>query len=370
MTRPHAQHTAVRDDELRRFLLHDDIIVRESVAFYLFESWSTDDDLIPLVLEGCRRFGEESSLTTLGFASRYPWSTGALLDAVQELERSHPPYLEDWVACAPLPLLHSHVELLRSVLSLPARARIERRQKLSTMTANALWRKLVEVAHRIDASGSDHERRYELRDIEEAFASRVSREAILERLRQLDRMPGHRLELCLIELAGINALHEFVPNLVERLGDPDDTVADATADALARMGGSLATRLIRKQYRTRPWDFRLYAIGVLQAIKTRASETTLRSLLEHEDDPALRGRVFDALRFHFTDEAAALMRQEILEPTSWMLDDELKKAVYVNSRLLGRDDPEAEAWVHDENFLVDESILFHIPVMDLGDAPT
>ena len=88
---PANQVNLVPNEELKRFLLHDDIMVRESVAFYLFESWSPDDDLIPLVLEGCRRYGEESSFATLGFARRFRFSTGALLDAVQELERSHPP---------------------------------------------------------------------------------------------------------------------------------------------------------------------------------------------------------------------------------------------------------------------------------------
>jgi hypothetical protein len=368
MTEPHAQPDAPRSEELRGFLLHEDLIVRESVAFYFFESWSLDDDLIPLVLEGCRRYGEEASFATLGFASRYPWSTGALLDAVQELERSHPPYLEDWVARAPLPLLHSHEELLRGVLTFPARASIEQRQGFAAMSTDNLWRKLVQVARRIDTTGADHEHRYELQGIEDAFAKRVSNEAILEKMRHLDRLAGHRLKLCVIELAGMMKLREATTLLVDRLRDQDDTLADGAADALSRTGGALPIRLIQERYPTESWDFRLYAISVLQAIKSPTSETTLRTLVELEDDPALRGRIFDALRFHFTEEAATLLRREIRDSTSWMLDDELKKALYVNATLLDRDDPEAEAWVHEDDSLVYESVLFHIPVMDLGSS--
>lgn len=368
MTMPKAHPDALPSEALEGFLLHEDLIVRESVAFYFYESWSQNVNLIPLVLEACRRYGEESSLTMLGFAGRYPWSAAGLLDALNELDRSHPPYLEDSVARAPLPLLENHEDVVRRTLSFPARTRIERRLELSKMSTSSLWRTLVQTAHRIDATGSGDDERYALQDIEGELVSRMSPEAVLEQLRQLDRLPGYRVKLCLIELAGATKLQVAARLLVGRLGDADDTLADFAADALSRMGRSLPVRLIRKQYRSRPWDFRLYAIGVLQAIKTRSAEVTLRELLETEEDPALRGRLFDALRFHFTNEAAELLRREILEPTSWMLDDELKKALYVNARILGREDPEAEAWVTEDEPLVDEGVLFDIPVMDLGES--
>ena len=63
------------------------------------------------------------------------------------------------------------------------------------------------------------------------------------------------------------------------------------------------------------------------------------------------------------------MREEIRERSSWMLDDELKKALYVNAVILGRDDPEAEAWVFDDDDVAEDGILFHIPVMDFGEGP-
>lgn len=369
MMTPKAHSNALPSEALEGFLLHEDLIVRESVAFYFYESWSQNVNLLPLALEACRRYGEEGSLTMLGFAGRYPWSATALQDALNELDRSHPPYLEDWVARAPLPLLENQEELLRRTLSFPARTRVERRHELSKLSTSSLWRTLVQTAHRIDATGSGDDERYVLRDIEDELASRVSPDAILEQLRQLDRLPGYRVKLSIIELAGAIKLQVAARLLVGRLGDPDDSLAHFAADALSRMGGSLPVRLIGKQYRSRPWDFRLYAIGVLQAIKSPSAEVTLRELLEAEEDPALRGRIFDALRFHFTHEAAELLRREILEPTSWMLDDELKKALYVNARILGREDPEAEAWVTEDEPLVDEGVLFEIPVMDLGEAP-
>ncbi len=84
MLNPFSQVNLVPNEKLKQFLLHDDIMVRESVAFYLFESWSPDDDLIQLVLEGCRRYGEESSFATLGFAR----SSGDLSAKLGSVHRS------------------------------------------------------------------------------------------------------------------------------------------------------------------------------------------------------------------------------------------------------------------------------------------
>ena len=139
--------------------------------------------------------------------------------------------------------------------------------------------------------------------------------AVLEKVRELDQLPGRCLKTCLIELAGAMKLHEAAHVLVECLGDPDDDeLAEAAAKSLSRLGAPSVVRQIRTQYPDKPWDFRLFAIGALQPIKTGGAETTLQALLEIEDDPALRGRIFDALRFHFTRGAAACMRAEIQEP--------------------------------------------------------
>jgi len=375
MLKPSSHPNLVPNEELKQLLLHDDILVRETVAFYLFESWSPDDDLIPLVLEGCRRYGKESSFATLGFARRFRWSAGGLLDAVQELERSQPPGvpdindIEEWLGRAPLGLVHSHEDLLRTVLSLNTMARIERRRAFSTMSTTELWRRLTASACEFDAQGSDREEQRELDDLIEALASRETHHAALLKIRELDQFPGYCLKVSLIELAGAMRLHELTRFLVECLDNPDDDLADAAAKCLSRVAAPWAVQRIREQYPDRSWDFRLFAIGALQPIKTKSAETALHALLEIEDDPALRGRIFDALRFHFTQEAAERMREEIRERSSWMLDDELKKGLYVNAAILGRDDPEAVAWVHDDDDVAEDGIVFDIPVMDFGEGP-
>ena len=76
----------VPNEVLKRLLLHEEPLVRELVTFYFHESWSLDEGLIPLVLEGYRRFGEESSFFSLGHATRFPLNTCSMLESVMELE--------------------------------------------------------------------------------------------------------------------------------------------------------------------------------------------------------------------------------------------------------------------------------------------
>lgn len=96
-------------------------------------------------------------------------------------------------------------------------------------------------------------------------------------------------------------------------------------------------------------------------MKFPSSETLLRGLVDVEENPALRGRIFDALRFHFSEAAGALMRSELREPTSWMLPEELEKALYVHTRILGYS---ADRLGQEMDRDWDSGIFFRIPVMD------
>ena len=352
----------VPNEVLKRLLLHEEPLVRELVTFYFHESWSLDEGLIPLVLEGYRRFGEESSFFSLGHATRFPLNTCSMLESVMELERSHPPFVEEWLTRAPLTLIESHEELLRNVLSFSAHTRVERRRGLRQMSTTELWQRLSRLARQFEKSGFglDHWQQFE--DVLEALTAREARQAVVEKFRELDGMKNFILRRALIGLAGSMKLYEVTRSLVDLLGDHSDEVAEAASEALGRLDSPACLRLLDARYREGSFGFRLYAIGALQAMKFPSSEALLRGLIDVEDDPALRGRIFDALRFHFTEAAGAMMQSELREPTSWMLPDELEKALFVHARILGRKDhPPGNA---DEDHDWDSGIFFHIPVME------
>jgi len=146
---------------------------------------------------------------------------------------------------------------------------------------------------------------------------------------------------------------EIAGSLVELLESGEDALPRAAAQALARIGSTAVVSSIGARYETGSRRFRRFALSTLKAIKVEASGLLLADLVETESDPALRGRVFDALRFHFNDRSERLLRRELEDPTSWMIPGELEKALYVFAVLHGRraSPPPSE----------EPEIYFHIP---------
>jgi hypothetical protein len=337
---------------LEPFLLHESSLVRDSVGFHFFESWSDEEDLALLVLEACHRYGEEASLNLLSFGCRFPLSSAGLVEALRELTRSRPPFVEQWVSLAPLSLTRPRAELVRSVLSRRAVARLERRTLFQRETTTELWRRLDGLCRKLDSRAVEPGERDEIDDLLEAIAGLERRESVATKVLGLEESPSH-LRWALVELSGVMRLSEICENLVDLLGTGDDCVARAAVEALARIGSTAIVSSIGARYARSATRFRRFALSVLKAIKLDSSEALLRALAEREPDPSLRGRIFDGLRFHFTREAETLLRRELQSPSSWMIPAEIRKALHVFSHLRGAGIELAPG--------EDREIYFHIP---------
>ncbi len=335
---------------LEPFLLHESSMVRDSVGFHFYESWSAEEALSPLVLEACRRYGEEASLNLLSFGCRFPLSSRSLLEALRVLTETRPPFVEQWVSIAPLSLVRGREDLLRSVLSRRAITRLLRRTYFHRETTTELWRRLDGLCRKLDSRAVEPGERDEIDDLLEALSALERRENVAAKVLALEDSPGY-LRWALVELPGAMNLPELGETLVELLGSEEDAVARAAAEALARMGSASIVSAIRVRYAESSPRFRRFALSVLKAIKVESSGTLLAALAESESQPALRGRIFDALRFHFTGRSEDLLKRELERPSSWMIPSEIRKALFVFAELRGaRAAP-----------LEDREIYFHIP---------
>ncbi len=333
------------------FLLHESPLVRDSVGFRFFESWSAEEELAPLVLEACHRYGEEATLNLLSFGCRFPLSARSLLEALRALTGSRPPFVEQWLSRAPLSLVKGRAELLRSVLSRRAITRLERRASFHRETTTELWRRLDGLCRKLDSAPAPAPgARDEVDDLLEALAAAEHRDDVAARVLDLEESASH-LQWALVELSGVMRLSEIVSVLVDLLGNGDDLIAQAAVEALARIGASSVVSFISTRYADGSRRFRRFALSALKAIPIGAAEALLSDLAESESHPALRGRIFDALRFQFTTRSEALLRRELERSSSWIPRGEIAKALFVAAELRGaRPAP------------LDESdITFHIP---------
>jgi hypothetical protein len=319
---------------LEPFLLHESPLVRDSVGFHFFESWSEEEELASLVLEACLRYGEMATLNLLSFGCRFPLSAGSLIEALRVLADSRPPFVEVWVSLAPLTLVKGRAELLSNALSRRAIARVERRNRFHRETPTELWRRLDALCRKLGSNGAAPGERDEVDDLLEALAAIERPESVAARVLEAEATQSH-LRWALVELAGVMKLKELADPLVALLGSAEEAVARASVEALARIGSASVVTSISARYSGSPHRFRRFALSALKAIQHEASGALLGELAESEPHPALRGRIFDALRFHFTARAEALLKRELERPTSWMIPEEIAKALFVFGELRG-----------------------------------
>jgi hypothetical protein len=325
-------------------------MVRDTVGFHFYESWSDDEELAPLVLEACRRYGEEPCLNLLSFGCRFPLSSRSLLEALRMLSESRPPFVEQWVSTAPISLVRGRTELLRSVLSRRAVSRLDRRAFFHRATTTELWRRLEGLCQKLDSRAFGPGERDEIDDLLEALSARERPDGVAAKVLALEES-ARSLRWALVELSGVMKLSEPGEKLVELLGATEEAIARAAIQALARMRSLSVVSLIGARYPGSPPRFRRHALSVLKASKIEPSGALLAELAESESDPALRGRIFDGLRFHFTARSEALLQRELERPSSWMLASEIRKALFVFAELRGEAGAPAE----------DGEIYFHIP---------
>ena len=102
---------------LKPYLLDDDPRVRTAVARYFDEGWFQDEELVPLILEACERFGYPDSISSLACCHHLPLASTTFERTLQLLvEANHDNaamHLSGVVATDPVDLLRKHEVLLR-----------------------------------------------------------------------------------------------------------------------------------------------------------------------------------------------------------------------------------------------------------------
>ena len=78
------------EHDLSTFLLHPDRLVRDAVAEHLYQRWSEDQELVPLVLEAARRYGSGRCQRLFGFGERFPLSERSMAVVLVKLVGSEP----------------------------------------------------------------------------------------------------------------------------------------------------------------------------------------------------------------------------------------------------------------------------------------
>lgn len=338
-------------EQVKPFLLHEDRPVRDLAVDYFHDSWSQDTDLVPIILQACRRYGGHENIHGLAACNRLVLVEASLDDILAMLADIETPdiawHLLRAIVHVPIGVLLQRESAILDLPNLPEEivVRINRRKDLSGWPEAKLWQELQDFARRSEdkrhVGEIDHGYAH---DMVEAMGGHDEPKAavICDLLRTVGEEQGW-LEIFLVDLVGERRLHEAIPLLVDRLRIDTDYLRDRVMDALGKIGDPEAVRLIRAAFPNEPWHVKNYASGALGRIKHPATEDAILELLETEQDVSIRTTLCMELCDLFSERGVEIVRRQINAGYDRMivcLEDHLLPVAHV----LGIEPPEADAW--------------------------
>ncbi|GIK15219.1 MAG: hypothetical protein BroJett003_01830 [Planctomycetota bacterium] len=338
-------------EALKPLLLHSDGYVRDTVVRCLRDAWARDAELVPTILAACRRFGFAANDTALHAWDRFPLDSPVFEDVVAARAALGPGTLGqcagDLLVKAPVELLRDGGDRLRreGLLSPQQAKTMSHRIEAAGLSAAELWDALVAFARRAENAREPWKLDWTYVDgLVEALGRHdfPGAEAVCERLADPD-VENSFLELVLVDLAGACKMRKAVPELVRRLGADDDWMPQRVRDALVRIGDVDAVRLIREDYPSGGFGFRMMAAEVLEGLRLPESEDAGIALLEGEPDLTIRTMLCHALCRLFSPRGVELARKQVADGYDRMMVD-LEDEILVAADVLGLTIPESDDW--------------------------
>ena len=302
-------------EQVKPFLLHDDVDVRRNAATYFTDSWSDDPEILPMLLEACGRFGVEDDRRNLYHADRLRITAESLdrilefLEAIEDARAFE--YLNAIIAWAPMDVLSSRQEAIEGhpEVSEETRSQLKRRRELIEWTGERLWEELQALARRASDGAIDE---FEQEALIDALIDREipDTETVCRLLKELEPEEGW-LEIFLVQIAGGRRLREASPILLDKFRIDADYLLEATSDALARIGDPSTAELIRRAYPGADWSPRLSYAELLGKIKAPESESAILEVIDAEPEASLRMWLCQSLCDLVSDRSVEVARRLI-----------------------------------------------------------
>ena len=306
-------------DRVKPLLQHEDPYVRDAAADYFADSWSTDPEVAPMILEAVRQRGPTRHSRGIAALDRLPLTEQAL-DGILELlagaeEDSTIRSLNWAIANAPVELF---VARRSAILDTPhfdreQLPRLERRRDLAGWSGERLWKELQDFSRRSDDAPDLDSIDVEYSDdlVEALSRHEVPDAGAICRMLRSPEVDNSWLEIPLIDLAGARRLREAVPALVDKLHVDTDFMLERCMTALARIGDPEASRLVRAAYLPASDTFKIFSSSVFGSIKHEESEEAILDLLRSEEDPTFRTILCVGLCDLFSERGIPVVTSEI-----------------------------------------------------------
>ena len=338
-------------EEVKPFICNEEKIVREHAVNYLANSFNHDDDIMPLVIESCNKFGEKENGSLLSMAKHFTQSETGLRTILEWLEKTNcinTVYIYNGIISqADLDLLKPLIPEIYKYKNISDTTEdvIKRRLSFADCSTLVLWDELFDYCNEIKHKRLDQIYYPHGLHIIEALAKRddLPVEELLEYLED-DKNFYRYDELYMTILAGEVQLEETIPILFEKLRLEADLICEEAANALIKIGTENVIRQLKDIFLDEGKNFRLFGAHIFGDIKMPLAESTLLDTLPVEKDKEIKTflakGVCDLVSEKGIPEVKLLIDKNDYD--SGIMD--LRKHLYASCRMLQVDLEELDQW--------------------------
>jgi hypothetical protein len=355
-------------EKIKQAILHPDEEVRVTAVEYFSDSYSSDPEIMPLVIQAVEKYGRDSAFRILRDAERLVQTPSTLDWLVDQLrgDFDFTKIYEDNVCfatslvilAAPVDLLVGRRAEIEALGNFPEELRspLEDRLTMASWTWDQSWAALEELGRKTMSSDefSWNDNSHAAR-IVKALAQHVGEkgDTVLAWLR--GEYPSKRKRLTewltpeIIDLAGEMRLKSAIPILVEHLSSEDLSLADSATTALIRIGTDATVKAIAKDWEDGSNDFRGSAADVLDKIHTDLSERKCLEFLDSEEEFDTAFSLASAVLSHFSFDGTEPIRDFlVIDEEEWTPEHyDLKYHLVAAATIMGEKFPEYDAWHQD-----------------------
>jgi len=367
-------------EQLQAGWLHPSRIVRNAVAGFFTDTFTTDPEITALAIRGVQEFGWERFLTWDYKVAKLPLADEAALEWVcGELERTDEAapsknlawHLTAMLAGAEIALVARHQDRLLAVPHLGPRERhaIETRLALVDCAPAEAWRRLEDHCRHATGAQTFAEARIPEAELLLEPLVRAGTESVARVMDVLQSPPPESdgddpaewLTGLMITLAGRLRLEEAAAAIWKLMSIDWDWYEGECMEALKRIGTPAVVNVARAYYQAAPWSTRLQAACLFADIRCDESVAAIAEAVRDERDDDLRARLGVAAASHFDDRLVPLARSVFAEDPSDPERGDMREPLIAFSYLSGQDFPERDEWERDVNELDDRMRLLGDP---------
>jgi hypothetical protein len=354
------------ESKIKAAILHPEEDVRLTALAYFADSFTTDESVMPLVIESVEKYGRESAFRILRDAERLPQTETSFNWLLNELKADFD--LNDvdqdnyrFAVClallsAPLELL---VEYQKDISDCPnfAVELLPTLHELVTMSSwdwATGWKAFTDLARDLQHRDfTNNDARYHARLIRVLGRMSDGADQILNLLKGIYRGTDRGLmqwaDAWIVELAGEMRLKEAIPLIIDRLFERNEPVLDECGSVLAKIGGDEVVEGVSEIWSNADFEIRSTCTETLEHIHTDLSAETCLELLKDEDEFEIRLHLGQAVLSHFVLGHIDVIREMVLgdddelEPDQW----DLRHRLVATATITGERFPEYDAWHRD-----------------------